>query len=285
MAQVGNEEQIIREIMNALSGSARYMADEIKGTFSKYVDIYRSVSGFETQQISLGTVENKRVFLVQSSITEPNYDPGNYLVNAFKGGFFNINENFFPTYLMGGIECYMQSAPSESTGVKVSGSMVSIYNGVESVEDKDMGQVVCAKKASIKFSDNVTSEVSASPGDLFRVAFDVINNVRNRFSGIRDDFVNTYGFEPGDITLTGNEVMLSTLFDLSMSSTMRDYIQRVFSSIVPGQVPELMGLGLLCGAQPDLVFSYDDMERILVLGHPHKVSSGDCLKYSIIKYA
>ncbi len=78
--------------------------------------------------------------------------------------------------------------------------------------------------------------------------------------------------------------MLSTLFDLSMSSTMRDYIQRVFSSIVPGQTPELMGLGLLCGAQPDLVFSYDDMERILVLGHPHKVSSGDCLKYSIIKY-
>ncbi|WP_243674920.1 hypothetical protein [Vulcanisaeta distributa] len=120
------------------------------------------ISGFESQQISLGTVENKRVFLVQSSITEPNYDPpNNYLVNAFKG-FFNIDENFFPTYLMGGIECYMQSAPSESTGVKVSGSMVSIYNGVESVEDKDLGQVVCAKKASIKFSDNVTSEVSAS---------------------------------------------------------------------------------------------------------------------------
>ena len=284
MAQVGNEEQVIREIMNALSGSARYMADEIKSTFSKYVDIYRSVSGFETQQVSLGTVENKRVFLIQSSITEPNYDSGNYLVNAFKN-FFNISENFYPTYLMGGIECYMQSAPSEPVGVKVSGSMVSVYNGVENVEDKDMGQVVCARKASIKFSDNVTNEVNASPGDLFRAAFDVINNVRNKFGSIRDDFVNTYGFEPGDITLTGNEVMLSTLFDLSMSSTMRDYLQRVFSSIVPGQVPELMGLGLLCGAQPDLVFSYDDMEKILVLGHPHKVSSGDCLKYSIIKYA
>ncbi len=139
MAQVGNEEQIIREIMNALSGSARYMADEIKGTFSKYVDIYRSVSGFETQQVSLGTVENKRVFLIQSSITEPNYDPNNYLVNAFKN-YFNINENFYPTYLMGGIECYMQSTPSEPTGVKVSGSMVSIYNGVENVEDKDMAR-------------------------------------------------------------------------------------------------------------------------------------------------
>lgn len=138
VAQVGNEEQIIKEIMNALSGSARYMSDEIRSTFSKYVDIYRGISGFESQQISLGTVENKRVFLVQSSITEPNYDPpNNYLVNAFKG-FFNIDENFFPTYLMGGIECYMQSAPSESTGVKVSGSMVSIYNGVESVEDKDL---------------------------------------------------------------------------------------------------------------------------------------------------
>lgn len=248
------------------------------------MDIYRSVSGFETQQVSLGTVENKRVFLIQSSITEPNYDPGNYLVSAFKN-FFNISENFYPTYLMGGIECYMQSAPSEPVGVKVSGSMVSVYNGVENVEDKDMGQVVCARKASIKFSDNVTSEVGANPSDLFRAAFEVINNVRNRFSGMRDDFVNTYGFEPGDITLTGNEVMLSTLFDLSMSSTMRDYLQRVFSSVVPGQVPELMGLGLLCGAQPDLVFSYDDMERILVLGHPHKVSSGDCLKYSIIKYA
>ncbi|WP_243665403.1 hypothetical protein [Vulcanisaeta sp. JCM 16159] len=145
--------------------------------------------------------------------------------------------------------------------------------------------MVCAKKVSIKFSDNVTSDVSASPGDLFKAAFDVINSVRGRFVNLRDDFINTYGFEPGDITLTGNEVMLSTLFDLSMSSTMKDYIQRVFSSIVPGQVPELMGLGLLCGAQPDLVFSYDDMERILVLGHPHKVSSGDCLKYSIIKYA
>ncbi|WP_243665404.1 hypothetical protein [Vulcanisaeta sp. JCM 16159] len=140
MAQVGNEEQIIKEIMNALSGSARYMSDEIRSTFSKYVDIYRGISGFETQQVSLGTVENsKRVFLIQSSITEPNYDPNNYLVNAFKG-FFNIDENFFPTYLMGGIECYMQSAPSESTGVKVSGPMVSIYNGVESVEDKDLGR-------------------------------------------------------------------------------------------------------------------------------------------------
>ncbi|MGC8607782.1 MAG: hypothetical protein ACP5GZ_01920 [Vulcanisaeta sp.] len=284
MAQVGNEEQIIKEIMNALSGSARYMADEIRSTFSKYVDIYKGVSGFETQQVSLGTVENsKRVFLIQSSITEPNYDSNNYLVNAFKG-FFNINENFYPTYLMGGIECYMQSSPSEPSGVKVSGSMVSAYNGVESVEDKDMGQVICAKKASIRFSDNVGGEVSVNPSDLFRVALDVINNVRSKFSGIRDDFVNTYGFEPGDITLTGNEVMLSTLFDLNMSSTMRDYIQRVFSSIVPEQTPELMGLGLLCGAQPDLVFSYDDAEKILVLGHPHKVSSGDCLKYSIIKY-
>ncbi len=283
MSQVGSEEQIIREIMNALTGSARYMADEIRSTFSKYVDIYRGVSGFETQQVSLGTVENKRVFLIQSSITEPNYDPGNYLVNAFKG-FFNINESFYPTYLMGGIECYMQSSPNETSGIRVSGSMVSVYNGVETVEDKDMGQVVCAKKASIRFSDEVPGEVNASPSDLFRLALEVINNVRGRFGNMRDDFVNIYGFEPGDITLTGNEVMLSTLFDLNMSSTMRDYIQKVFSSVVPNQVPELMGLGLLCGAQPDLVFSYDDAERILVLGHPYKASSGDCLKYSIIKY-
>ncbi len=284
MAQSGNEEQIIREIMNALSGSARYMADEIKSTFSRYMDIYRGVSGFETQQVSLGTVENsKRIFLIQSSVTEPNYDSGNYLVNAFKG-FFSIDENFYPTYLMGGIECYMQSSPSEPIGIKVGGSMVSIYNGVESVEDKDMGQVVCAKKASIRFSDNVNGEVTANPSDLFKAALYVLNNVRGKFNNIRDDFVNTYGFEPGDITLTGNEVMLSTLFDLNMSSTMRDYIQKVFSSVVPGQTPELVGLGLLCGAQPDLVFSYDDAERILVLGHPHKVNSGDCLKYSIIKY-
>ncbi|WP_243674919.1 hypothetical protein [Vulcanisaeta distributa] len=45
MAQVGNEEQIIKEIMNALSGSARYMSDEIRSTFSKYVDIYRGYFG------------------------------------------------------------------------------------------------------------------------------------------------------------------------------------------------------------------------------------------------
>ena len=284
MEQVGNEEQIIREIMNALSGSARYMADEIRSSFSKYVDIYRGVSGFETQQVSLGTVEgDKRVFLIQSSITEPNYNPGNYLVNAFKG-FFNIDEDFYPTYLMGGIECYMQSTPSSSTGVRASGSMLSVYNGVETVEDKDMGQVICAKKASIRFSSEVSTEVNVNPADIFKASMDVINNVRGKFGNMRDDFVSTYGFEPGDITLTGNEVMLSTLFDLNMSSTMRDYIQKVFASVVPNQVPELMGLGLLCGSQPDLVFSYDDSEKILVLGHPHKVSSGDCLKYSIIKY-
>lgn len=283
MEQAGDEERAIREVLNALSTSARYMADEIRSSFSRYIDLYKAVSGFETQQVNIGTVEGKRVFLIQSSITEPNYSPDNYLVKAFNG-FFRIDENLYPTYLMGGIECYVGSTPSMQVGTRAGGQILSVYNGAETIDDKDMGQVTCVRKASIKFSDEAPREVNADAADLFRAVIDVINNVRGRFSNVREDFVNTYGFEPGDITLTGGEVMLSTLFDLSMSSTMRDYVQKIFASVVPNQVPELLGLGILCGAQPDLVFSYDDAEGILVIGHPHKVSSGDCLKYSIIKY-
>jgi hypothetical protein len=283
--QTGNEEQIIREIMNTLVSSARYMADEVRNTFSNYVSMYRDALGFDTQQVSLDIVEsNKRIFLIHSSITEPNYDPDNYLVSGLKD-FFSINEAFYPTYLMSGIECYMQSEPSQSTGVNVSGSTVSVYSGVGAIEDKDLGKVTCVKKASIRFSDEITSEVNVNPNDLFTTSINTINRVRNDHNALRNDFVNTYGFEPGDITLTGNEVMLSTLFDLKMSTTLRDLVQRVFSGVIPNQTPELMGLGLLYGSQPDLVFSYDDSEKILVLGHPHKVSSGDCLKYSIIKYS
>jgi hypothetical protein len=285
--QTGNEEQIIREIMNTLARSARHMADKIRNTFPRYLRyilMYRDIFGFDTQQVSLGTIEDKKIFLIHSSITEPNYDPNNYLVSGLKD-FFSINEAFYPTYLMSGIECYIQSEPSQSTGVNVSGSTVSVYSGVEAIEDKDLGKVTCVKKTSIRFSDEITSEVNVNPNDLFTTSINTINRIRNDHSALRNDFINTYGFEPGDITLTGNEVMLSTLFDLNMSTTLRDLVQKVFSGVIPNQTPELMGLGLLYGSQPDLVFSYDDNEKILVLGHPHKVSSGDCLKYSIIKYS
>lgn len=283
MSQVGDEERIIRDVMNVLTSSAKYMVNEVKNAFSRYIDIYRGISGFESEQVSFGSKGNARSFVIQSSITEPNYDINNYLVNAFKG-FVNIDENFYPTYLMNGIECFIESEAPRPNTLETSERMVTVYGEGSSLDDESMGHINCVRRASVRFSQEIPGDLHIDPVELLNVSSNTMNTVRGKYSGMRNDFLETYGFEPGDITLTGNEVMLSTVFDLNISSAMREYIQKIFENVIPNQVPELMGIGLLCGTVPDLVFSYDDTERILVIGHPHKVSSGDCLKYSIIKY-
>ncbi len=266
--------------MNALTSSARYMVNEVKGAFSRYLEISRNALGFETEQVSFSSRGNGS-FIIQSSITEPNYNENNYLVSALKG-LVSIDEDFYPTYLMSGIECFVGSEAPKTP--EVSNYMVTAYGEGSSVDDENLGHVNCARRVSVRFSGEVPSNLSLDSNELFNIALNVISTVRSKYSSIREGFLETYGFEPGDITLTGSEVMLSTVFDLGISKAMKEYIQKIFENVIPNQVPELMGVGLLCGSPPDLVFSYDDAERILVIGHPHRVSAGDCLKYSIIKY-
>ena len=170
-------------------------------------------------------------------------------------------------------------------GTMASGDTLLVNNGAEIVNDRDMGQVTCNKIARIKFSSVAPREVNADAADLFRAAVDVINNVRNRFSNLREDFVNTYDFEPANIGLgLGNTVMLYTSFNLNMSSAVRDKIQDLFAIFVPGKKPVQLTLGIMCGIPPRLMLSYDNAEETLHVGHPHKVGSVDCVKNAIIKY-
>jgi len=310
-------DRLIREVLNALSTAAQIMADWIRSSYPRYIDLFKAVFGFETQEFEFPSTfsqmvssiiesgnfsdilseiseiynELSRTFFIESSITEPDYSPDNYLVRAFNE-FFNIDENSYPIAITGTIACTVGSESlvssrevstivSEITGVPV----LLVDDGVAGViNDKDMGQVTCGKKASIKFSGEVPREVNADAADLFRAVVDVMNNVRGRFSNLRNDFVNTYGFEPANIRLGGGVVMLDTSFDLSISSEIRDYIQRLFAGVVPNKETVKLSLGIMCGVPPGPAISYDDAEGTLTIGYPHKVSSGDCMKYSIIKY-
>jgi hypothetical protein len=311
------EERFVETALMILSSHAQTLVNElIKRNFSKYIDLYKAVFGFESQQVKflsaeafeivsraasslrelgyspdsyvLGEIYNiaSRAFEIKSSIVEPNYSSDNYLVRAFNR-FFNIDKNSYPIQVEGSIACTVGLAPSTPSmlvGTMASGNTLLVNNGAEIINDRDMGQVTCNKIARIIFSSVAPREVNADAANLFRAAVDVINNVRNRFSNLREDFVNTYDFEPANIGLgLGNSVMLYTSFDLNMSSTVRDKIQELFAIFVPGKKPVQLTLGIMCGVPPRYLFGYDTTDETLHIGHP-KVGSRDCVKNAIINY-
>jgi hypothetical protein len=309
------EELFIESALIMLSSHAQTLVNElIKRNFSKYIDLYKAVFGFESQQVKFLSAETfqitsraasllrelgypldsyvlwkiynmaSRTFEIKSSIVESNYSPDNYLVRAFNR-FFNIDKNSYPIQVEGSIACTVGSTPDMMVGTIASGDTLLVNNGAEIINDSNMGQVTCSKIARIKFSSVAPREVNADAADLFRAVIDVINNVRNRFSDLREDFVNTYDFEPANIGLgLGSSVMLYTLFDLNMSSTVRDKIQELFAIFVPSKKPVQLTLGIMCGVPPRYLFGYDTADGTLHIGHPHRVGSKDCVKNAIINY-
>jgi hypothetical protein len=308
------KELFVEGALILLSSLARTLVDElIRRGFSRYIDLYKAVFGFESQQVKfygtsafqitsrtasllrelgypldsyvLGEIYNiaSRTFEIKSSIVEPNYSPDNYLVRAFNR-FFNIDKNSYPIQVEGSIACTVGSTPDMLVGTIASGDTLLVNNGAEIINDRDMGQVTCNKIARIKFSSVAPREVNADAADLFRAAVDVINNVRNRFSNLREDFVNAYDFEPANIGLRlGSSVMLYTSFDLNMSSTVRDKIQKLFAIFVPGKKPVQLTLGIMCGVPQRYLFGYDTADETLHIVHP-KVGSRDCVKNALIDY-
>jgi hypothetical protein len=161
---------------------------------------------------------------------------------------------------------------------------VVVTGGSTTVREGALGITTCIRRAMVRFSGNPQQPQGVEPGDLMSALGKVVEDARSARSSIFNEFRSLYGFEPGDITLAGNEVMLNTLFDLNVFPKVKDEVEKLFKPIVPSGSPVMLGVGILCGGINEPVFSYDSNEEILVLGLPHDFQGGNCLRHALIKY-
>jgi len=278
-----NEEEVIRRILDTVSSVSSYMGSELYTTLGGFMDIYRDSYGFSTVQVSFASEGGRRFFTLHLSLTEPTYDPNNYMVRRLSR-WFHSSESHYPTSLVNGLECHPGLGEETKVGVEYQGGSVVVTEGSVTVNDSTLGSVTCLKKAMVNFTGEPERPEDLSPRDLMIALSKIVEEARASRSGLFDEFKSLYGFEPGDITLTRNEVMLNTIFDLNMFPSTKSEVERLFRPIVPSGSPVMLGVGILCGSINEPVFSYDSNEDVLVVGLPHEVKGINCLRHILIKY-
>lgn len=278
-------EQVIEGVLRALSTVAGYLGTELRGIFGRFLGAFREIYGMDTVQVGLGVKGGKRYFAPQVSLTELSYSQGNHMVNAL-GGLFPITGERYPMTSVNLLECYPGSGDlGVTSGLSAqSGDTIEVLGGAFLVEEGAFGVTTCLKKSIVKFSSVIPEPQGVGAEEVQGALLRAWRGIREANEDMYREYERLLGFGPGDITVTGNEVMMNTAFDLGLFPRMRNEVERLFRPIIPSGSPSLLGIGILCGRVSEPIFTYDEGESLLIVAAPYQVEGRECLRHALIKY-
>jgi hypothetical protein len=284
MMWTGYDERVVRNLVDTLSEIAKdEIKEQIKKRLSSYLKLYKKVYGFETYRISKGPNG-----ISLSAILTESYSPNNHLVKAFKK-LLPIDEYVYPSDLNAYVICSKESKePAE--GVKVNeltapSTLVTVYNGVEEMDDEEMGRLTCKKIVDIIFTGRVNLN-NVGAADLFKAAVEAMRSARDDLDDLRKGYVKAYGIEPAAIQTTTRlgetETLLATLIGLDMLGRVREYVIAALYHDVPYKNPDSITLGMNCGPVSGYVYTVYNYQ--VIIGRPYLVGVTPCIKHVVIWY-